>query len=348
MACGDLDYRRAEFVCQCGKLGAPSTNQEQRSYYYEVGRLSRSQAATHALSFSPPPAPNHALLDAIEAPRHLYLRHRRPLRHGRRLNDIGLDGTTAEPADLPVQAPIIVENRTGAGGTTGVPRCYAARRHPVVGPCADSPIIVDDWSRRSGGAPFAKRQTLGRVPPSPVRSSRCEDVFVGPLRREKDRDCRTARCRRQPEADAPVPRLLLLRCRTSQSSCLFALRTFSELEVAGTRESCFSPATARLGEAHDRPRLLEICALADWSCESCGVRFETSDHLRLSEHRRTVRAVRTLERLVSSGSGKCSICGRVKGRSAVPVSAGAVPPRRQLRAALKLEASYLASQAGSE
>ena len=54
-----------------------------------------------------------------------------------------------------------------------------------------------------------------------------------------------------------------------------------------------------------------------WSCESCGVRFETSDHLRLSEHRRTVRAVRTLERLVSSGSGKCSICGRVKGRSAM-------------------------------
>ena len=30
-----------------------------------------------------------------------------------------------------------------------------------------------------------------------------------------------------------------------------------------------------------------------WSCESCGVRFETSDHLRLSEHRRTVRAVTT-------------------------------------------------------
>ena len=27
MACGDLDYRRAEFVCQCGKLGAPSANQ---------------------------------------------------------------------------------------------------------------------------------------------------------------------------------------------------------------------------------------------------------------------------------------------------------------------------------
>jgi hypothetical protein len=95
--------------------------------------------------------------------------------------------------------------RSGAGGTTGVPRCYAARRHPVVGPCADSPIIVDDWSRRSGGAPFAKRQTLGRVPPSPVRSSRCEDVFVGPLRREKDRDCRTARCRPQPELDRPVP-----------------------------------------------------------------------------------------------------------------------------------------------
>ena len=300
MACGDLDYRRAEFVCQCGKLGASSTNQEQRSYYYEVGRLSRSQAATHALSFSPPPAPNHALLDAIEAPRHLYLRHRRPLRHGRRLNDIGLDGTTAEPADLPVQAPIIVENRTGAGGTTGVPRCYAARRHPVVGPCADSPIIVDDWSRRSGGAPFAKRQTLGRVPPSPVRSSRCEDVSVGPLRREKDRDCRTARCRRQPE-----------RCRTSQSSCP---RNSKLRELA---RAAFPPRPPGLARHMIAPDCSRICALADWSCESCGVRFETSDHLRLSEHRRTVRAVRTLERLVSSGSGKCSICGRVKGRSAM-------------------------------
>ena len=88
-----------------GKLGAPSTNQEQRSYYYEVGRLSRSQVATHALSSAPPPSPNHALKDAIEAPRHLYLRHRCSLWYGRRLNDIGgLDGTTAEPFSLPVPA----------------------------------------------------------------------------------------------------------------------------------------------------------------------------------------------------------------------------------------------------
>ena len=90
--------------------------------------------------------------------------------------------------------------RRNDGSSSVLCRSTASRRR-----AKDSPIIVDDWSRRSGGAPFAKRQTLGRVPPSPVRSSRCEDVFVGPLRREKDRDCRTARCRRQPELDAPVP-----------------------------------------------------------------------------------------------------------------------------------------------